>query len=248
MTPRSYTRWSKPTRRVRSLLFAVSALSAGLIVVVSLFVPDPSLTVLQWLAPLPNREFGLIEAFQHLVLVCLILTAGLNISSQKRMVLSLGWSAVTLFLTAILFEEADYFLHYYDALRGQRDFTTDIVGFRNLHNMEGVLAVSDVVFWSLATVTYLFALRSVLRARPSLGVAVSKSRALTVVIVLMVVPLANAFGMMYPEDSRQVPSELSELALYASWGLLLAGVRHVSDGSFSRSEPARPVTGQRGPA
>jgi len=87
--------------------------------------------------PVGNREYGLLENLQNLLLLAMIWVGW---RSARRAVHGLdraGWRALCVFALLVLLEEIDFGLHYYESLANVPDAERATV--RNLHNQEGVL-------------------------------------------------------------------------------------------------------------
>ena len=114
---------------------------------------------LQIFAPVTNRELGVIELLQSVVLV-VILFIGI---SQIRLNFKLNglpticWSFFSAIITFVFLEEIDYGLHYYDFLRGNNSYTTSFGnGFRNIHNqgtnnqaIKAIIIVVQTLFFGI---------------------------------------------------------------------------------------------------
>jgi hypothetical protein len=92
------------------------------------------------IAPQVNREFGLLENMQNLLLIAAIAYSifiyfrmDIKTKLERWVILGLGLLGLL-----ILLEEADYGMHFYDLMMGRPTFSTNIVlkgiYLRNLHN------------------------------------------------------------------------------------------------------------------
>lgn len=91
----------------------------------------------EWLqnvvAPAWNREFGVLENLQHLLLLGCVVLAALLARDERRGMWRAGFVFVGLVSLFVLLEEIDYGLHYYEALAGVPE--AERAGVRNLHNL-----------------------------------------------------------------------------------------------------------------
>ncbi len=95
-----------------------------------LFAP---LSCVELFAPVENRELGLIELTQVVVLLLTIYAAIVQLKNNNGMILL--WGVIILILSLIVLEETDYGLHYYDFIVGNQPYQSSINGtFRNMHN------------------------------------------------------------------------------------------------------------------
>ena len=90
-----------------------------------------------FIAPRVNREFGLIENIQLLLLILIFITALKGIRTRTEKVAKYGFMLVAILTAWIFLEEIDYGLHYYDHLTGKQEITKVVVfdkEVRNIHN------------------------------------------------------------------------------------------------------------------
>lgn len=95
------------------------------------------LSCTQIFAPIENRELGVLELAQTLILL-ITLYLGLRQILESIRINDLSiffWGIFTFILLFVLLEEVDYGLHYYDYLLGNEPYHSNINGtFRNIHN------------------------------------------------------------------------------------------------------------------
>jgi uncharacterized membrane protein YozB (DUF420 family) len=208
---------------MRRMLLGVALLALVVVLVVSFLMPAPSESVLQLLAPVPNREFGILETLQHVLLVLLVVFVLLKTWTAARGT-RLLLSAAGLFFAFVFLEEVDYFLHFYDAFQGREVYATNLHGLRNAHNAPALGSAQNLASVLLGLVSWLLGAYRLVGAPggPAVRRSLPWSAAALAVLVLTAGPVAVESGLIYSEDVRQVPSELAELALYSSWALMLS--------------------------
>ena len=113
------------------ILPSVVTLSCTLIYFYNLFGLE------DFIAPRLNREFGLIENIQLVLLILIFITALKGVRLRRDKIEKYGFLAIAILTAWIFLEEIDYGLHYYDYLTG-KDQITKVVVFdkevRNIHN------------------------------------------------------------------------------------------------------------------
>lgn len=90
-----------------------------------------------FIAPKINREFGLIENMQLLLLILIFLTALKGIRTRVEKIEKYVFMIVAILTVWMFLEEIDYGLHYYDHLTGKKEITKVLVfdqQVRNIHN------------------------------------------------------------------------------------------------------------------
>jgi len=119
------------------LIFLIIPASISIFFIWSYF--SGNLHLQELIAPVLNREYGLLENFQNLILIALIILAGYGIA-RKRLFFEKVILVCVLAGSAFLFmEELDYGRHHYQYLRGDPidDRVKDAEGNRsdwNIHN------------------------------------------------------------------------------------------------------------------
>ena len=83
-------------------------------------------------APKVNREFGLLETLQHLLLISIVLLAARIARHSTGRLECVVFTLVALGATVQFLEEIDYGLHYYEALTGIPASERAVI--RNIHN------------------------------------------------------------------------------------------------------------------
>ncbi len=209
---------------LRILLLGLAVLSSVLIAWVGFFLPNPSPRTLDWLAPLENREFGLIETLQHSILLGLCVYAGVLVPLRQNRRQRLSLIGASLLFGALFLEEVDYFLHFYDAALRQETYTTAVGGLRNVHNVPALYSLMGKGPGLLMTGSILVAAAALVFRRNPLSTfaLIHPAGAWAMILIPQVFLCAIYFGTIYPEDVRQVFSETLELTLYTSWCWLTA--------------------------
>ena len=89
------------------------------------------------IAPRINREFGVVENIQNILLILIFFSALKGTRTREAKIEKYGY-AIIMAVTAFMFlEEIDYGLHYYDHLTGKNQITKVVVfdsEVRNIHN------------------------------------------------------------------------------------------------------------------
>jgi hypothetical protein len=93
----------------------------------------------QVIAPEFNREFGLVENTQLVILLVIIYFSYLGFKKRQEQIVRSGFVVIALLTTLLFFEEIDYGLHYFDYLTGRskEELIREIViekKVRNIHN------------------------------------------------------------------------------------------------------------------
>jgi hypothetical protein len=91
------------------------------------------------IAPKINREFGIVENIQNILLILIFLLALKGFRTQEIRIEKYGYALIMVATVFMFLEEIDYGLHYYDYITGKRDDeVTKIEIFneevRNFHN------------------------------------------------------------------------------------------------------------------
>lgn len=91
----------------------------------------------EFIAPKTNREFGVVQNIQLLLLVIIFFLALKGNRRSKLSIVKYGFAAIAIATVILFFEEIDYGLHYYDYLLGHTQTTEVMIfdqGLRNIHN------------------------------------------------------------------------------------------------------------------
>jgi hypothetical protein len=89
------------------------------------------------IAPPINREFGIIENIQNVLLILIFFTALKGFRIRNTKIEKFGYSLIMAATAFMFLEEIDYGLHYYDHLTSKSEITKVVVfdnEVRNLHN------------------------------------------------------------------------------------------------------------------
>jgi hypothetical protein len=90
-----------------------------------------------FIAPKINREFGLIENVQLLLLILIFLRAIKGVRTREAKIEKYGFLLVAILTVFLFLEEIDYGLHYYDYFTGKPEIKQVVVfdqKVRNIHN------------------------------------------------------------------------------------------------------------------
>jgi len=98
-------------------------------------------------APRKNREFGLLENLQNVILILAAVVAAQGIRRKTLMLEKIAFFIVLLGSVFLLLEELDYGIHFMELLRGE----TIKVDIRNLHNLNDsrYLPLIDLIVFSI---------------------------------------------------------------------------------------------------
>jgi hypothetical protein len=91
----------------------------------------------EFIAPSVNREFGVIENIQHLLLILIFFVALKGYRIRNTKIEKYGYALIMAATVFMFLEEIDYGLHYYDHLTSKSEITKVVVfdnEVRNLHN------------------------------------------------------------------------------------------------------------------
>jgi hypothetical protein len=91
----------------------------------------------EFIAPSINREFGVIENIQNILLILIFITALKGFRTRNTKIEKYGYVLIMAATVFMFLEEIDYGLHYYDQLTGKSAITKVVVfdnEVRNLHN------------------------------------------------------------------------------------------------------------------
>ncbi|MEM6394978.1 MAG: hypothetical protein AAF741_01430 [Bacteroidota bacterium] len=89
------------------------------------------------ISPPINREFGLVENLQLVMIALLVYVSYRGISSDKNLVENIGYGLLAAFFVVAFLEEIDYGIHYYEYF--YNDGVEDKSITRNFHNQPGKL-------------------------------------------------------------------------------------------------------------
>ena len=90
------------------------------------------LDIRDWIAPYPQREFGILENLQNLLIIGIIAVAVAAIKHKELFAEKAAFAFITLFGVLVFLEEVDYGLHWYE---WWKDIPPpEQVETRNLHN------------------------------------------------------------------------------------------------------------------
>lgn len=89
------------------------------------------------IAPPINREFGIVENIQNILLILIFFIALKGFRARKTKIEKYSYAIIMAITVFMFLEEIDYGLHYYDHLTGREEITKLIVfdsEVRNIHN------------------------------------------------------------------------------------------------------------------
>jgi len=114
----------------------------------------------EFIAPELNREFGIVENIQLLLLLMIFFLAVKGARTHKVKIEKYAYIAVAVATAFIFLEEIDYGLHYYDILTGRnKDNVTAIEVFdtkvRNFHNNQNnVLNIMKLISYAIIIIFF----------------------------------------------------------------------------------------------
>lgn len=201
-------------------LFFLLSSSCVLLLYIFFSYNSLSLHVQEILAPLWNREFGLLESAQHIML--LSISVGIfsltvdELHPYKKITLTI----TSMFFMWLFLEETDYLLHYYDfILYGKVSYQTFPLGFRNIHNEGDLITLLRKIFKTILVLsTLLYALYySVLNFKKFNFIFLSN------LLIVLVITLYIVSLKLMPDsgDGRQIASESRELGIYITCGIIV---------------------------
>lgn len=216
------TKWLAPWRGFSAREHLIYWATPALVIATMIAMYFSGVDVLvELIAPGGNRELGIVENAQHLILLVLL---GFVIVVFRRSWGGerLAWGMVAAAVAFMLLEELDYGLHYIEAVRGLPEGS--LAKVRNIHNAnQGVSPrmknVGDLVTLLLFVVFPLLAWR---RADQPLirYFAPSRLAVLTVVIVFLLSRVAHLLedvGINAQGSLHGNISEFRELSTYYLW-------------------------------
>lgn len=209
--------------RGRVLLYGVVPLAVGGVLVALYFSGVPRLQTLA--APSHQREYGLVENLQNLLLLAIVACAWRAGGREDTRRARLGWRAVALLALGVVLEEIDYGSHYWRSLTGRGG---PAVNF-NLHNQ------GDLVDWIKrafdATLFLVFVVAPfALRRLPERWRAwvPSPYSALTVVAALATSKLAHALEDRGWPNNASLRSNISEFREVGTYWLGLLYLNEIA--------------------
>ena len=114
---------------------------------------------IELMAPVQNRELGLLELLQVVVLGAIIRLSSRGVWKFRKRNLKrfLLWGSLSLVVSLVLLEEIDFGMHYYDYLTGSEAYSSNLFGsFRNIHNqgnnnliIKSVVLVFQIIIFGL---------------------------------------------------------------------------------------------------
>ncbi len=191
----------------------------------------------EWLqnlvAPGWNREFGLLESLQHLLLLGCVVLAALLARGERRGIWRIGFALVALGSLFVFLEELDYGLHYYEALAGVPEAErASVRGLHNLRTSGGSEIATLIKRASDAAMILLFVLLPFIGPRlrlGSLGALIPRRPfALLMIVALCISNFAHYLddaGWPHNSSLGSAMGEFRELLVYYVAFLYLAGLR-----------------------
>ncbi|MES2691484.1 MAG: hypothetical protein V4658_13835 [Bacteroidota bacterium] len=172
------------------------------------------------LAPLKNRETGLIETLQHVVLLLLaanVTVSAVKTSQSREKVL---YAALCLFFLFVLLEETDYLMNYIELLTGKQHYEISVKGFRNIHNNELGLLLHKIAYWIFVSATATGMALLVFKEKNA-GNSYKITLWFVLCTLIMFQFIFSIAGKVYLdtklEAERQIMNETLELNIYTSW-------------------------------
>ena len=195
-------------------------------------------TLAELVAPVANREYGLLENLQNLVLLAMVVSAFKAMGEEVHKGIRLLWGGLGLFAILILLEEVDFGLHYYESLRGI--VPEEKAAIRNLHNQRGVLDVIKLVVDVGFVLLYVVAPWLAKRFPSSVAVLIPDRRS----ILVLLVAVAASRAAHWLEDNAStdfgaLKGNISEFRELGTYWVALLHVRTVKRrrASASSTEP-----------
>lgn len=179
------------------------------------------------LAPLQNRETGLIETLQHIVLLLLVTGVAINAVKAQQHTEKLLYAAFSMFFLFVLLEETDYLMNYIELLTGKQHYEISVQGFRNIHNNDLGLLLHKIAYWVLVSATVTGMIILVFKEKNA-GNYYKLTLWFVLVSLIAFQFIFSIAGKMYLdmklEAERQVMNETLELNIYTSWLFYVSAV------------------------
>jgi hypothetical protein len=197
------------------------------------------------IAPRINREFGVIENIQLLLLVLIFLFALKGVRAREEKIERYGFVAIALITLFVFLEEIDYGLHYYDYFMGNDEMTKVVVfdkEVRNIHNNGPMQNIFKLVAYGVIIIFFvIFPLipQSIKTKFPLLNfLSPSKYIVITAVCLLLLNQLALYFYHRYNSFTKALSgnvSEFEEIMIYYIILLYMGELIKKPQGMLTRS-------------
>ena len=187
-------------------------------------------SAMKLLAPPINRELGLIEISQSLLLMVGI---GLGLTNARKKKSKIFWLVLSLILIVVFLEEIDFGLHYLEFLLGKDPYALNIFGFRNVHNQGNnnsliklIILIPQMIFFGVLPFTRI---KYPAKAYGFFYLFITLSEPIINWILLK--ELSDLESKLY--DASQLLGELRELAYYLMLLLFITEYREEINRLFS---------------
>lgn len=197
------------------------------------------------IAPQFNREFGVLENMQNLMLIAAIgysifiyFRMDIITKLERMVILGLGFLGLL-----ILLEETDYGMHFYDFLMGRPIFSSSIrfrgMYLRNLHNISFLIEIfrffKGTLFWCAFCLFVFF-----FKNKQEFSLIPKKWIIFPILFACFLPPILFFFKIdgLNPEryHRSQMISELNEMLLYYTFFLYLYEFKKMKTHIYARSQ------------
>jgi hypothetical protein len=169
------------------------------------------------IAPRINREFGVVENIQLVLLVFIFLFALKGVRRREEKIEKYAFLAIAIFTLILFLEEIDYGLHYYDYFTGKHEMTKVVVfdnEVRNIHNNGSMQNIFKLVAYGVIIIFFVvfpFIPQSIKTKFPLLNfLSPSKYVVITAVCLLLLNQLALYFYHRYNSLTKALSGNVSE--------------------------------------
>lgn len=191
-----------------------------------------------WIAHPINREFGVAENLQLLLLIAIFVLAlrGIKLNSAKQV--RLGFKIIAGITVLLLMEEIDYGLHYWDYLMLENpenvavmdiDYSKEV---RNLHNNGDVTSISKMLSYVLIVTLFVIiplASPRMLRYAPALQyLSPSRMVVATAVCLLLVNHVALYLYRNYEHSNQALNGNISEFEEIMTYYIFFLYIRELA--------------------
>ena len=181
-----------------------------------------------FIAPKINREFGLIENVQLLLLILIFLRAIKGIRTREAKIEKYGFLLVAIVTAFMFLEEIDYGLHYYDYLTGKPQVTQVVIfdqKVRNIHNNGPILNLFKLTSYGVIIIFFVIfpLMPSKFKEKHAVLNFLSPSRLIisTAVCLLVLNQIALYLYHKYNSLSRSLTANVSEFEETMTYYIIL---------------------------
>lgn len=180
------------------------------------------------ISPAFNREFGVLENLQLMVLTVIAALSIKAIGKKEDKYEKYIFTAITVLSVFLLLEEIDYGLHYYELLTGQQQN----ISTRNVHNngkITGWFKMSSYIFLVLFFVLFPFISRYTKDRFPFLYYISPSNKIITTLICLVLLnQLAFYFYKQDIHTNRSLDGNVSEFEELLTYYIVLLYIRELA--------------------